>query len=301
MISRRKSLLWQRLARSTLLTLTISFGIGLILLLALHFSTIMPLNQLAHKTSDVNAIKMQQQVKALQSELLSSWEEEAKARNLIVSLPVQFQAKTFKDVLLTDREKVIALTFDDGPWPKSTDQILNILKQHQIKGTFFWIGENVQNYPQIAQKVANDNQAIGNHTWHHWYRRMNAATAKSEIERTATAIYETTGVKTALFRPPGGILNNGPADYAKTQKYGVVMWSSDSEDYSRPPVAQLVKNVLRHVKPGGIVLMHDGGGDRSHTVEALPQIINALANKGYRFVTVPELLEIKDKESGAAM
>lgn len=304
MATRRKSFICQRSTWLALLVYAASFGIGLILFVSLasHSAIILPLTQLGQKqTPESISVKAQtrQDVTALEPELLSNWKQQAKAKNLIVSLPVQFQAKTVADVKLTLPDKVIALTFDDGPWPKSTEQVLNILQQHNIKATFFWIGQNVQNYPQLAQKVVADGQVIGNHTWHHWYRRMDKTTAASEIERTAAVIYQTTGVRTSLFRPPGGILNNGPADYAKLQNYGVVMWSDDSEDYNRPPVARLVKNVLRRARPGGIVLMHDGGGDRSHTVQALPLIIDALIKSGYHFVTVPELLEIKDKEQVA--
>ena len=125
---------------------------------------------------------------------------------------------------------------------------------------------------------------------------MDAATAKSEIDRTADLIYKTTGVKTTLFRPPGGYLNNGLAAYAKSQNYAVVMWSQTSADTDpRAKYQVFVKNVLRDAKPGGIVLMHDGGGDRRRTVEALPQIISGLKAKGYRFVTVPELLNVPGK------
>ena len=94
-----------------------------------------------------------------------------------------------------------------------------------------------------------------------------------------------------MFRPPGGVLNNGLAAYAKSQKYAVIMWSQTSADTDPHAKYQVfVKNVLRDAKPGGIVLMHDGGADRQRTVQALPQIISGLKQQGYRFVTVPELL-----------
>ena len=107
---------------------------------------------------------------------------------------------------------------------------------------------------------------------------MDEATAKSEIERTADFMYKTTVVKTSLFRPLGGILNNRFADVAKSQKYAVVMWSQTSADTDPHAKYQVfVKNVLRDAKPGGIVLMHDCGGDRQRTVQALPQIISGLS------------------------
>lgn len=212
----------------------------------------------------------------------------------IFEAPKQFQGKVIRHEY--SKDKVIALTFDDGPAPKYTEQILEILKKNNIKATFFCLGEMVHNFPEIAKQEVADGEVIGNHTWHHWYKKMNASTAADEIESTATQIYKTMGVKTFLFRPPGGILNNGVADYAKKNNYAVLMWSDDSQDYRRPSVSKLVSNVLKEAKPGGIVLMHDGGGDRSNTVKALPKIIDALRNQGYQFVTVPQLLEMEQQE-----
>lgn len=219
---------------------------------------------------------------------------DTEAESLVFRVPKPLQGKTIAQVKAKDASKpVIALTFDDGPWQKNTPKILEILKQEQIKATFFWIGKMVENSPQIAKQVVAEGHAIGNHTWHHWYRWMKPAIAAQEIESTASIIYKVTGVKTALFRPPGGVLTNGLANYAKKKNYAVVMWSDDSKDYRPYSKARLVRNVLRQIKSGGIVLMHDGGGDRKRTVEALPQIIATLKERGYQFVTVPELLEMK--------
>lgn len=221
-----------------------------------------------------------------------------KANSHIFEVPKQFRGKIIEQVQLhnTNKNKVIALTFDDGPAPKYTEQVLQILKQQNIKATFFCVGEMVHDFPQIAKQEVADGHVIGNHTWHHWDRKMNPSTAAREIESTATQIYETMGVKTSLFRPPYGILNNGVTDYAKKNNYAILMWSDDAEDYRRPPVSKLVNDVLRDAKPGGIVLMHDGGGNRSNTVKALALIIDALRKRGYQFVTVPELLEMQQQQ-----
>ncbi len=157
------------------------------------------------------------------------------------------------------------------------------------------VGQNVKGFPELGKRVADEGHALGNHTWHHWYQHMNPQTAAYEVEHTTDQIYQTTGVRTGLFRPPGGIMNNGVAAYAKNNKYAIIMWSSDSIDYSRPGVPRLINNVFREARPGGIVLMHDGGGDRSHTVQALPEIISKFRKQGYKFATVPELLEMQDK------
>ena len=217
----------------------------------------------------------------------------AKVENLTFTVPAKFQGKTVYQVKPRNDEKVIALGIDDGPWPKTTLEMLDILKQNDVKVTFFWVGQALQANPDLAKREVAEGHAIGNHTWHHWYRRMDEATAKSEIDRTADLIYKTTGVKTALFRPPGGVLNNGLAAYAKSQKDAVIMWSltsADTDPHAKPQA--FVNNVLKGAKPGSIVLMHDGGGDRHRTIEALPQIISGLKEQGYRFVTIPELLKM---------
>jgi Predicted xylanase/chitin deacetylase len=125
---------------------------------------------------------------------------------------------------------------------------------------------------------------------------MNQQAAAYEIDHTSDLIFQTTGVKTNLFRPPGGIMHNGVAAYARNKKYAIIMWSADSVDYRRPSPSVLLNRVLKESRPGGIVLMHDGGGNRSHTVAALPQIISKLRQQGYRFVTIPELLELQVKD-----
>ncbi|WP_199327946.1 polysaccharide deacetylase family protein [Cylindrospermum sp. FACHB-282] len=219
----------------------------------------------------------------------------AKVENLTFSVPAKFQGKTVYKVQPSNSDKVIALTIDDGPWPKTTLEMLDILKQNDVKATFFWVGSALEAHPEIAKRVVAEGHAIGNHTWHHWYRKMDEATAKSEIERTAQLMYKTTGVKTSLFRPPGGFLNNGLAAYAKSQKQSVVMWSvtsADTDPHAKPQA--FVNNVLKGAKPGAIVLMHDGGGDRYRTVKALPEMIRGLKQQGYRFVTVPQLLSMEN-------
>jgi len=230
------------------------------------------------------------------SKVIAEWEKAAKTEIFNVIIPASFKGQVLKEVKLSSKEKAIALTFDDGPWPYSTLKILEILKKDNIKATFFMVGQPLQEYPQIAQQVVLDGHAVANHTWSHRYRRMSPADAAREVEDTEALIYKITGLKPAIFRPPGGIMTNGVVDYAKKHKYFVAMWSSDSNDYSRPSVPRLVRNVMKNAKPGGMVLMHDGGGDRTPTVRALPIIISQLKKRGYKFVTVPELLDLQEQE-----
>ncbi|UNU26381.1 polysaccharide deacetylase family protein [Microcoleus vaginatus HSN003] len=211
------------------------------------------------------------------------------------AVPGQFQGTTIRHGKLNSQRKAIALTFDDGPWPKTTTQILDILKENNIKATFFWVGKYLKNSPEIGQQVVAAGHAIGNHTWNHEYLQYNEYGAAREIDGTSSLIEELTGVQTSMFRPPGGILNNGLATYAQKKNYAVVMWSADSFDW-RTLTESLIDNVMRQANSGGIVLMHDGGGNRARTVKALPDIIARLRNEGYIFVTVPELLHMQEQD-----
>lgn len=210
------------------------------------------------------------------------------------ALPSLFRGTTLRQAQLDSQQKAIALTFDDGPWPKTTEQILDILKKNNIKATFFWVGRYLQTYPELGKKVAEAGHAIGNHTWNHQYIKYNDSGAAREIDRTTSLIEEVTGVKTSMFRPPGGILTNGLVSYAQKKDYATIMWSADSLDW-RTSTKSLMDNVMRQANSGGIVLMHDGGGDRAKTVQALPDIIARLRQEGYKFVTVPELLKMEER------
>jgi peptidoglycan/xylan/chitin deacetylase (PgdA/CDA1 family) len=208
-----------------------------------------------------------------------------------LSIPTRYYGAIVNRVRPADEERVIALTFDDGPWP-DTERVLAVLRRHQVRATFFFLGQNLPLYPDIARRVVEDGHAVGNHTWNHPYHALDEATAAREIDETARHIADLTGTPLLMFRPPGGILDNGSADYARRKNYVVVMWSIDTHDYQQPAAATLADRILSQAHPGAIVLMHDGGGDRSRTVEALSIAIAGLKERGYRFVTVPELLEM---------
>ncbi len=279
----------------TLLVLGGSVSCGMMMLIKSSSSN-------AQSTENINVnnlpskVGIQQQIEELKATMLRSWQQQVQTKGFSYTVPQRFQGAIVNAAKLTPEQKVIALTFDDGPWPESTGQVLDILKKNQIKGTFFLIGQNVKNYPSLVKREIAEGHVIGNHTWHHWYQFLNPQAAAYEIDHTADLIYQVAGIKTNLFRPPGGIMHNGVASYARNSKYAIILWSSDSVDYSRPAVPKLINNVFRRAKPGGIVLMHDGGGNRSKTVQALPEIIANFRKQGYRFVTIPELLEMQDKD-----
>ena len=246
-------------------------------------------SQAKQPKSDVNNLKL---AIAQRVESSSKAMEQLQKSRFQSTVPSQFQGTTLRQAKLDSRHKAIALTFDDGPWPTTTIQILDILKKNNIKATFFWVGRYLQVYRELGKKVAAAGHAIGNHTWNHQYIKYNEDGAAREIDRTTALIEEVTGIKTAIFRPPGGILNNGLVAYAQKRNYTVVIWSADSLDW-RTATQSLMKNVMKQANSGGIVLMHDGGGNRSRTVEALPDIIAKFRKEGYTFVTVPELLKME--------
>nr|WP_199306651.1 polysaccharide deacetylase family protein [Anabaena sphaerica] len=278
-----------------MLCLTGTVGIGLMMLVKPNASEAQNSQNISINDIVTN-IGTQERIEQLKATMLTTWQREAQAKGIAADVPSSFQGVTIKAATLPPDQKVIALTFDDGPWPKSTAQVLDILKKNNIKGTFFVLGQNVKNYPDLSRRIVAEGHSIANHTWHHWYHHMNPQTAAYEVANTTDIIFKTTGVKTGLFRPPGGNMTNGVAAYARSNKYAIIMWSSDSIDYSRPGVPRLINNIFKAAKPGGIVLMHDGGGDRTHTVKALPEVISKFRKQGYKFVTIPEMLEMQDKQ-----
>lgn len=292
-----KSFLWPQGILIALILLSASLSVGLMMLIKPNASEAQSQLSINTNTGRILAkVGTQQRIEGLKTTMLTSWQREAQTKGIAYAVSPRFQGVTIKSATLSPNQKVIALTFDDGPWPESTAQVLDILKQNNIKSTFFVVGQNVKNYPDLAKRIVAEGHAIGNHTWHHWYHFMNQQAAAYEVDHTTDLIYKTTGVKTNLFRPPGGIMHNGVVAYAKNSKYAIVMWSSDSLDYSLPAVPKLINNVFRLAKPGGIVLMHDGGGNRTKTVQALPEIIAGFRKQGYSFVTIPELLEMQEKD-----
>lgn len=189
--------------------------------------------------------------------------------------------------------KVVALTIDDGPNYKATPKILATLKEKQVRASFFVVGSNVERYPKLlAQEVAEGHE-IGVHTYSHpLLTKLNAQSIAEEFSRAEQAI----GViapKPTLFRPPGGFYNAKVVEAARRHGYTIVMWSVDPKDWSRPPVDKIIEKILADVKPGSIILLHDGQYPIP-TTEALPIIIERLRERGYEFVTVSELLQYNE-------
>jgi len=216
------------------------------------------------------------------------------AQDKSAPIPQWARGKIINEVRVPKTEKVIALTFDDGPNPPYTGQILKILKDHNAKATFFLVGEELSDHRSLAREILAQGHAVGNHSWSHPSRPHNPA---SEVSKTDKLIKSVLGIDPVLFRPPYGITTNGMSKAARANGAAVFLWSIDTVDWSRPGIKKIASRVIRGAAPGRIALMHDGGGNRSQTVSALPHILETLKKQGYRFVTIPELLELRAPES----
>jgi peptidoglycan-N-acetylglucosamine deacetylase len=181
----------------------------------------------------------------------------------------------------------VALTFDDGPGA-ATPQIESILEREQVPATFFVIGDQVAGHQELLRRALADGDAIGDHTWDH--ANMSGGGRSDEIARTQAAIRAATGYTPCLVRPPYGATSSALVSELHGDGLESVLWNVDPTDWATPGTAAIESRVLSQVRPGSIVLLHDGGGNRSQTVAALPAIIHALAARGYRFATVPQLL-----------
>lgn len=190
--------------------------------------------------------------------------------------------------------KVVALTYDDGPYPPYTNQLLDILDRYQVKATFFEIGRNIEKHPEIVKLIVARGDELANHSYSHKDMMFKPQEfLLSEIEKTDKLLQEL-GVKqeTISFRPPWGrrfvVLS-----YLLSQMHKkLIMWDVDSHDYEKTLTAEDIANrVIDNVRSGSIVVMHDGGGDRSKTVAATEMIVKDLQSKGYKFKTVSELLK----------
>lgn len=206
-------------------------------------------------------------------------------------------------------QRVVALTYDDGPNPPYTDRILNVLRDEHVHATFFVVGRAVAAYPQVVRRIYDDGNAIGNHTWSHEHLVLDdAAGLRQTLQRTDEAIYAATGSHTRIMRPPYGGRDWLVLDQARRLGYTPVMWSVPlANDWEYPPAPVIARRVLRYVADGSIIDLHDGNRgiicarqrvaphvcDRSGDVEATRLIVEALKRRGYRFVTIPELLSTR--------
>ena len=191
-------------------------------------------------------------------------------------------------------DKTIALTFDDGPHPPYTSQILDVLDRYQVPATFFCVGMHASAHTEELARMNERGHGLGNHTWSHpFLPDLTWPEIATQLERTDEVLAKTVGLGgTRLFRPPYGSRTPEILARLTAEQPGrtVVLWDVEPFDWQLPGADAITRRVLARARPGSIAVIHDGGGDRSQTVEALPAIIEGLLARDYRFVLVDELI-----------
>jgi len=197
---------------------------------------------------------------------------------------------SFSRVPVTD--KYIAMTFDDGPTPQNTPRLLDMLRARNIKATFYMVGSNVDLYPQVVRRVVAEGHEIGNHSYtHRLFSKMSDADVRSEITRTRDAIVRAAGVEPRSLRPPYGGMLQRQREWANAEfGYPIILWSVDPLDWKRPGPSVVCARILSATTPGSIVLAHDL---HAQTVDAMPATLDGLLQRGFKFVTVSQLLAMK--------
>ena len=191
-----------------------------------------------------------------------------------------------------NEKKKIALTFDDGPHPRNTPEILKILEKYGVKATFFVIGVNAKNYPEALAKVIEQGHEIGNHTYSHQVlKNKNKQEIMKEIIDTEKIISQKNEFTTTVIRPPCGFYDEELIKISIDNDYKIILWSIDTQDWAHASAESIVSTISSKVKGGDIILFHDYISGENNTPEALKIIIPKLLKQGYEFVTVSELLQ----------
>ena len=192
-------------------------------------------------------------------------------------------------------QKVVALTYDDGPHPRFTPEVLDILDKYSVKATFFMIGREMVKHPEVVRQVLRRGHVIANHTYTHPHdiEADTQAGVIRELDKCEEVIERMTGRRAHLFRPPRGLIDGTVFQIAEEEGYRTILWTVCADHHDAPTPEMMTQRVLKHVRPGGIVLAHDGTFcTRWKDVKATPLIIEGLRKRGYRFVTVPNLLRL---------
>lgn len=186
--------------------------------------------------------------------------------------------------------KQVALTFDDGPNPPHTNAILDVLERYGVRATMFCVGMHAAVFDQEVARIAEQGHLLGNHTWSHpFLPDLTAAQLREQIAATNAVCPTADGNVSRFFRPPYGSRTPEVLEWLADSGVVVTLWDVDPGDWARPGAEAIASRVLAQVQPGSIVLLHDGGGDRSQTAEALPVIIEGLLERGYHFTTIDRL------------
>jgi peptidoglycan/xylan/chitin deacetylase (PgdA/CDA1 family) len=201
------------------------------------------------------------------------------------------------------RERVVALSFDDGPHPEFTPAIIDILERHNIPATFFLVGRHVRQHPELARRLAGGPHEAANHTYSHRILPMlSDPSILQEIRQTDQLIREVTNRAPRLLRPPMGMFSRRVMDLIEGSGYRTVIGDVYPRDPNMPGRERILRRVVQRVRPGSIIILHDGGNtrrvDRSQTVWAVERIVENLKAQHYRFVTISELLKVGDRSNG---
>jgi peptidoglycan/xylan/chitin deacetylase (PgdA/CDA1 family) len=196
-------------------------------------------------------------------------------------------------------QPIVAMTFDDGPHPQNTPRLLDMLRARNIKATFYVIGRSVDNYPQIVRRIVAEGHEIGNHTYtHRNLTKLGDSEVRNELVRTRDAIAKASGVQPRTMRPPyGALLQRQRGLIHEDFGYPTVLWSVDPRDWQRPGPSVVTSRILTNSHNGAIILAHDL---HSPTVDAMPSTLDGLLRKGFRFVTVSQMIAMSEAASLAA-
>ena len=205
------------------------------------------------------------------------------------AVPERYRGQIIRQRVRRFPKKLLALTFDDGPSPNLTPQVLRILRENQAHATFFVLGKCVKRWPGLVKQAAEEGHAIGSHSYRH-PSSTSPTQAAEELTSTAQLIEQATGHRPVLFRPPYGITVGNLCRTALAEKYTAVLWTISSADSNPIAAAVIARNIIHTPNPGDIVLMHDGA-THVETVKALPQVLRELGAAGFEFVTLPRLLQ----------
>lgn len=183
----------------------------------------------------------------------------------------------------------IAITFDDGPHASNTPRLLDMLSSRGIKATFFCVGTNVARYPNIVRRIVADGHEMANHTWNHpKMSSLGDSAIRSELDRATAGIVNITGNAPRMYRPPYGAITARQKQLIMSEYgYPTILWSVDPQDWQRPGPAVVTSRILAQTKPGAIILVHD---IHPPSVDAMPATLDGLLSRGYRFVTVSQLI-----------
>jgi peptidoglycan/xylan/chitin deacetylase (PgdA/CDA1 family) len=198
--------------------------------------------------------------------------------------------------------KAVALTFDDGPWPTTTGQIIDILRKHDARATFFVLGAQARGRPQLIREEIAAGCEVAIHSWYHAnLARSSAAAIIADMNRCQQTLTGIVGHRIPLMRPPYGALNARARAAIAQTGLRIVMWTADTNDWRRPGSEAIYSRIMGGARHGAIILCHDGGGARAQTVAAVSRAVPALQARGYELVTVSELLGLQPRPEGGAL